>query len=279
MPKFKTIEVSDPQLSLPGLQFVTVQSPALGRRGDLSVYKPGPPFESQDLPIVLLLHGVYNSHWSWLFKAGAHLTAQKLIEKEAICPMGLVMPSDGLFGDGSGYLDHSSGNYEKWVVEDVLATIKTCFPIFTENSPVFICGFSMGGYGALRLGAKFPKRFKGVSAHSAFTAFDQMALFVSDPLSIYQQSSSREGDVFQWILANQKQMPPFRFDCGKEDKKLIEVNRKLNSNLLERKIEHVYEEFEGGHDWEYWKIHLADSLRFFSSILTGQSSTEKKAGN
>src|SRR5262249_6450843 len=32
--------------------------------------------------------------------------------------------------------------------------------------------------------------------------------------------------------------------------------------------EHTYEEFAGGHDWPYWRLHLADSLRFLDGATT-----------
>jgi hypothetical protein len=28
--------------------------------------------KAESLPLVILLHGVYGSHWAWLFKGGAH---------------------------------------------------------------------------------------------------------------------------------------------------------------------------------------------------------------
>ena len=30
-------------------------------------------------------------------------------------------------------------------------------------------------------------------------------------------------------------------------------------------IPHHYDEFIGGHDWEYWQLHLEETLRFFAA--------------
>ena len=60
---FATVELSDPRFERDGLRVVTVKSAALGRRGDVSVYVP--PGGSEPLPLVILLHGVNGSHWSW----------------------------------------------------------------------------------------------------------------------------------------------------------------------------------------------------------------------
>ena len=73
------------------------------------------------LPLVILLHGVYGSAWSWPLNGGAHLTVARLIEAEEIAPVALAMPSDGLWGDGSGYVPHADADYERWIVDEVPA--------------------------------------------------------------------------------------------------------------------------------------------------------------
>ncbi|MGS0523915.1 alpha/beta hydrolase-fold protein [Zobellia nedashkovskayae] len=46
---------------------------------------------------------------------------------------------------------------------------------------------------------------------------------------------------------------------------LIAYNRKLHEQLEEHEIPHVYEEFNGAHEWTYWSEHIKDTLRFFAS--------------
>lgn len=72
--------------------------------------------------------------------------------------------------------------------------------------------------------------------------------------------------VFQTIMDHKDDLPPFRFDCGKEDE-LIESNRNLHYLLENHKIEHSYKEFTGSHSVEYWSAHIEDSLSFFSKLL------------
>ena len=62
-------------------------------------------------------------------------------------------------------------------------------------------------------------------------------------------------------------LPPLRFDCGANDP-LLAGNRALHAALDARGIGHQYEEFAGGHDWLYWRLHLADSLRFLDGAAT-----------
>ena len=75
----------------------------------------------------------------------------------------------------------------------------------------------------------------------------------------------KEENVLACLLANRSTLPPFRFDCGSEDI-LIEFNRNLHNRLLENNIQHIYKEYAGGHEWNYWRAHIEDSLVFFDGL-------------
>lgn len=246
-----------------GLDFITVKSNALKKRADITVFSP--PNAGKNTPLVILLHGVYGSHWAWAIKGNAHTTAQNLIETGQINPMILAMPSDGLYADGSGYVVHRTADYESWIVEDVIAVMKEQYPQITDKSSIFIAGLSMGGFGALRLGAKYPKLFKAFSGLSSITHFNQIGEFVENFEQLKQDASEQDG-VLEWILKNKETISPFRFDCGTDDI-LIEHNRQLHQELKNKGIPHVYKEFSGGHTWEYWTEHLTETLLFFNEQL------------
>jgi enterochelin esterase-like enzyme len=36
--------------------------------------------------------------------------------------------------------------------------------------------------------------------------------------------------------------------------------------LVEQGIPHEYEEFDGGHTWEYWRTYVRRTLRFVSEL-------------
>lgn len=264
MPTFRTIEISDPHYTPPGFHFVTVKSPALKRRVDVTLFAP-PDHPGENLPLVILMHGVYGSHWAWCFKGGAHEVLNGLVKNGDVPPMMLAMPSDGLWGDGSGYLPHREANYAQWIVEEVPA-VAGLVARETLESPRFICGLSMGGYGALRLGAVYPKKFAGISGHSSITDYRTMEAFIEEPLAAFELTGTEPSSVLEAMLANRDRLSPLRFDCGTEDT-LIEVNRELHHQLDKAGIAHTYEEFPGAHTWEYWNEHLADSLKFFAKIL------------
>lgn len=268
--KFRTIQYSNPRFETQGLSHVTVKSEALRGRADITLFVPPEILGRKDVPVVILLHGVYGSHWSWALQGGAHRVAMKLMEAGVIPPMILAMPSDGLWGDGSGYIHqtarHRGGDFERWIVEEVPGAVRETLVEVTAESPWFIAGLSMGGFGAMRIGAKYGARFRGISGHSSITDFEQLAMFVEEPLSSY---GVRDDDrsVLQVMLEEYHTLPPLRFDCGESDQ-LLEANRELHAALEAAEIPHVYEEFPGGHEWPYWEAHLEETLKFFGGLTT-----------
>jgi putative tributyrin esterase len=259
---FRTIEISDPRFERQGLRHVTVKSAALRGRADLTVWSAA---DGTPEGLVILLHGVYGSHWCWALKGGAHRTAARLIATGEIPPLALAMPSDGLRGDGTGYVRHGDGtDFERWIVEDVPAATRAALPGLPDGSPMYVTGLSMGGFGALRLGGKHQARFAGISAHSAITRVSEWAGFVEEDLATYAVAADDE-TALDALLAAGSALPPLRFDCGKADP-LLDANRALHRALTDRGVAHEYEEFEGGHEWAYWEAHIADTLRFFGKV-------------
>ncbi len=263
---FFTLEISDPRFETNGLRHITVKAPALGGRGDVSVFIPKGFELASHLPVAILLHGVYGSHWSWAYQAGVHRTAQKLIDRGTIQPMVVAMPSDGLFGDGSGYLRQSNADYEKWIVQDVPRALRELLPVVSENSNFYIAGLSMGGYGAMRLGAKYPRLFKAFSGLSSITEFAQIKDFYEPGTfpTLVERVESPES-VLEILLANRATLGPFRFDCGTEDS-LFEANQNLHTTLDLHGIDHTFESRPGGHNWEYWERNIEVTLQFFSLV-------------
>jgi enterochelin esterase-like enzyme len=266
MPGFRTLEISNPRFEANNLRFITVKTPNLQGRGDICVYVPQDMQRPTVLPVVLLLHGVYGSAWSWAHSGGVHLRTDELIRKGDLPPMILVMPSDGLWGDGSAYLPHNGLNFEKWIMDDVISAVIESIDGAEKSSPLFISGLSMGGFGALRLGAKYGYRFSGMSALSSITSLPQMKLFVQERLKSYMQENVVDEDLLATFMNYREQLPPMRFDCGTTDL-LIDHNRELHKKMEKEGIPHIYEESPGSHEWPYWSEHIITSLKFFAAQL------------
>ncbi|MBS1735351.1 MAG: esterase family protein [Bacteroidetes bacterium] len=264
MTPFRTVEISDPSFEKEPLRFITVKSKNLKGRGDICLFVPPDIEKFSEIPLVILLHGVYGSSWSWAFSGGVHQTALCMMNAGIIPPMLIAMPSDGLWGDGSGYVAHDGFDFEKWIAEEVPAAVKINYPGISHFSKLFIGGLSMGGFGALKIGINYAEIFSAVSAHSSLTNLEQMKLFVEEDISHYKQTDPSEEDILQTILKNQLHLPDIRFDCGNADP-LIEENRLLHHQLLKHNIDHQYKENEGKHEWPYWQLHVRATLAFFAS--------------
>lgn len=260
----------DAQLSrtLPGsesLRFLNFRGDALASRGDVLLFTP-PKFETLTrVPLLLLLHGVYGCQWNWWLNGDLDTTANAMLRDGTMTPMMIAMPSDGLSGDGSGYVPHAHANYEKWIVDDIPACLRELFPQL-DPEKFFLAGLSMGGFGALRLGMKYASRVQGISAHSSVTDVKQLPRFIPYPATAFTFAGETDTNLLHWAHANRELLPPIRFDCGIKDP-LIEANRELHRALTEMQIPHEYQEFPGGHDWPYWTEHVRETLAFCKRVL------------
>lgn len=263
MTAFRTTRISNPKFEAGGIRHITCKSAALQKRVDTSVFIPEEAKSLSNIPVIVLLHGVYGSHFSWNMGAGAYQTLQQMVSAGNINPFILVTPSDGLWGDGSGYVDHGVENYEAWIGEELPQLIQQEIDEVSSKSQFFIGGLSMGGWGAFWIGLQY-ERYQAISAHSAITQISEMAQFVEEDWSLWQELNGIAS--IEELLSTKHKFPPIRFDCGSSDI-LIEGNRKLHSYLLEQNINHRFEEFEGSHEWSYWEKHVRESFRFFNKHL------------
>ncbi len=260
----KRLEVSNPKYTPENTQLLTIHSSYLNRRHDVSIYNVNA--QGNDVPIIVLLHGVYGNHWVWMHLGGVHQVYESIKASQGLSEFILVMPSDGGIFDGSGYLPTSAhDNYDGWIVDDVINAVIETVPNASNKSHLYITGLSMGGYGALRLGAKYASRFKGISGHSSITKVEDLTSFVNEPVSMYECENDEESSILHWMELNREQLPPVRFDCGKNDI-LIESNREFEMSLRENAFSYQYSEFEGEHSWEYWHEHIQQTFEFFDEI-------------
>lgn len=71
--------------------------------------------------------------------------------------------------------------------------------------------------------------------------------------------------LITYMRKNKKRLPPFRFDCGKDDP-LFASNQKLHKLLDQEGIPHTFEVFEGGHSNDYWTANIGNTLTYFNSL-------------
>ena len=267
--RFRTVRSSPPDALPAGLRFITVQSPALAGRGDLAIFvPPAVATAGDDVPLVVLLHGVYGSFWNWAFNGGAPGVLSGLMADGEVGPMVLAMPSDGLAGEGTAYLDHGAADFERWVIDDVPACVAEAIPCVTDRSPLMLAGNSMGGFGALRLAARNAGRVAAVSAHSPITDLDDLALFTVDDLGATLGVPRNERSLAALMEQPGDDVTRIHIDCGTRDP-LIGSNRRLHEALERSGVRHTYEEYDGAHDWVSWRRRIGVGLRFLDLASRG----------
>ena len=266
--RFRTVRASPPDELARGSRVLTVQSPALRGRGDLIVHVTNGARLRPDVPLVILLHGVYGSFWNWTLSGRAHLTLDRLVAQGLVRPMVLATPSDGLAGEGTAYLRTDSADYEAWIMQDVVDCVRELIDPVSEASPLFLGGNSMGGFGAARLGLRNGSRVSGIAMHSAITHLDQLAQFTVNDVGDEAGLDSEERCLVHSFDACDSP-PPLYIDCGRSDP-LAEANRELHQALDVRGVRHEYHEFEGAHDWDAWTERVEHGLRFFDTTANGE---------
>jgi len=245
-----------------GLLAHTLWSPSNRRRFEHWVWLP--PGAHRDLPVVMLLHGVYEGGgFCWPQKGFADLCAARLVAAGEVPPFCLVMPGDTGAEQGSGYCDWRDGTTcaETYLVDELLPWVAAELPAGGE---LHIGGLSMGGYGALTLALRHPGVFRSASSTSGF--FDPARLFRFVPDAQQRMWGDGEGmrdhDPRALVTdAERRRDLRIAFDCGTEDE-LLDQNRDFHALLDGIGVDHSYAERPGGHEWEYWSARLEHHLRF-----------------
>jgi len=219
-------------------------SQSLAKQSGMFVVMPevDPPFR-----VVYLLHGLSDDYTIWQRRTSIERYADRF-------GLMVIMPDGGR----SFYCDQPYGNYEAHILETA-CFIDRAFRTVDAPDGRGIGGLSMGGYGAMKLGLKYPELFGSVAAHSSaleidrfYTAPDLQGIFPSPPCP--------EDDPFT-LAARAGAKPAIRFDCGADDF-LIEENRRFHAHLRALGAPHTYAEYPGAHTWEYWDEHIVEALAF-----------------
>lgn len=232
-------------------------SPALAQTVTFTVYVPDPErVGSPPYPALLQLHGASDNHTAWTRRS-------KLVTYLEPLPLIAVMPSGGLSYWSNHRLQGPGTRYEDFLMEDLLPACEHFFPV--REGQWAIGGLSMGGYGAIRLGLKYPERFTSIYAHSSVIVLRSVR--DSDAVLTQEQRADMNLETYADLTALRSDRPRLSFDCGTEDP-LLDQNRSFHAHLEAIGYPHAYHEFPGGHTWPYWDEHVQEALRQHVEMLT-----------
>jgi S-formylglutathione hydrolase FrmB len=243
-----------------------LDSKLIARQIPYAVVLP-PNYESDKqarFPVVYLLHGLGGNYKNFAENAERleYFAQHRFI---VVCVEG-----------GSGFYTDSAtkpnDKYETYVINELIPEIDKNFRTIAERKGRAIAGMSMGGYGALKFGVKYPQLFAlaagwsaGITSASWRKASDLPTIpeIVQPLIATFGDGTDpaplKANDLFllfrNYPADKLADLPFFYVDCGTEDELgLLKPNQQLAALMLGRKIPHEFRELPGGHALQGYRI-------------------------
>ncbi|MGB4590373.1 MAG: alpha/beta hydrolase family protein [Clostridiaceae bacterium] len=166
--------------------------------------------------------------------------------------------------------------YFDYLSIEVPETINSMLNLKIDPLHTYILGYSMGGFGALKMGLTYPDRFRGIASLSGSLrsmAENKRKIEDEDRRDLYlafgdcEGSTAKENDIFQLLekaMENEGKIPEIYLYCGRNDG-LLEVNRTYHEYLEEKGISHIYVEDDGKHEFERWDEQIREYIKIIQS--------------
>ena len=226
------------------------------------------PNPKREMRTVFLLHGYSGKGDNWI--------PEDLIEKyhfAVVCPTG----ENGFWLNGL-----STGHaYQSFVGEELVSFVRRTFGLAMKRENTYVCGLSMGGFGALHTALAYPEVFGKAIAlssaliqrevagmkpgfHNDYANYEYYRECFGEPEKVMESTNAPETLVNKILESNGKlPMPEIYMACGTEDF-LLENNREMHAFLEERHVPHTYMEWPGYHNMQFWHEGL---YRFIPIVM------------
>lgn len=243
-------------VTLPHVAESTFACAALGRPHPYLWSLPAGEPPADGWPLVMLLPGNGVSH-------RAFIEDIRLFDAVAPFPCVVVFPA----GDGAFYLDSPAlpeSRYQSMLCE-LLAHCRQTMPI--SPTPPAICGWSMGGYGAVRFALDYPHTIAAVASMIGLLDYPNPDLPVyptapafGDDLAVWQQCNCLPA-------ADRLRGLPVGIFAARDDW-AYPMNVHFHHRLDALDIPHDYREYDGEHLRETVIAMLPDVMRFLLKSIT-----------
>jgi S-formylglutathione hydrolase FrmB len=235
-----------------------------------------PSYDAQQkrvYPVLYFLHGL-GDHEDALITSGAWNIAEQQRATGKIGDLILATPDAG----ASFYINARNGSlrYEDFFVREFVPAIEHKYRAVGTRSGRAITGVSMGGYGALHLGFKYPLMFAAVAAQMP-ALYEQLAPALATAVGARLMKSVtafgsppnadfwRQNSPLTLASVNAARLHGLRiyFDCGDQDDFGFDAGaRSLDRILSAKGITHEFHIYPGRHDWTYVAAHFPEVLQF-----------------
>jgi S-formylglutathione hydrolase len=140
---------------------------------DVSIYLPSgyKTHPKQRYPVLYLLHGYFDRDDNWFGAKHLFVDAPLAIDRAIASgarEMIVVMPDAQTAYMGSMYSNSvTTGDWEAFITHDLVSYMDSHYRTIPGYASRGLAGHSMGGYGTIRIGMKYPEVFSSLYAMSA----------------------------------------------------------------------------------------------------------------
>ena len=239
------------------LATIEYDSKAVGLKRKAVVYTPPDFSADKKYPVLYLLHGSGDDETGWTQKGSANVILDNLFADKKATPMIVVMPYGFTNAPGTPTRNpnatpeerqKAAGMFEQDLLGDLISLIDSKYPTIADSAHRALAGLSMGGGQTMRIGPKHSDTFAYLGVFSAGLggrrAISPTAAPTPDATASYPDADT--------LNANLKL---FWVSCGDKDPGLAGA-KKLDEVLTEKKINHVWHQDTGAHEWPVWKNDL-----------------------
>jgi S-formylglutathione hydrolase FrmB len=204
-------------------------------------------------PVLYLLHGSGHDRWSVLREVQPQACIAELGQALLVIPDG----EQGWWMD-SPVVSHS--RYGELFLE-LVSLVDHSYPTIAERGARGLCGFSMGGYGAMLLASQHPDLFGAASSllgpldiPQLFPDYHRLRLLLGRELGTWQQynpcqHAANLRDTALWFCTGESS-----FDRPQNDA--------FASALQAQQIHFTYQVHSGGHDTSFVHEHMRACFAF-----------------
>jgi len=257
-------------------KFIKVQSACMNRDFPVLVFTPtGYDTKKQPFPVVYMLHGTTDMP---LTEDGLRKMYNPKTGMQEMADMFGVIIVAPLVGN-TYYMDSpvvKESKFATFIGEELTQFADKNFRTEPNRKGRILCGFSMGGYGAVSLLCRFPDTFSvaieragvlNLATNVTDLFWDNVGDNVTHLLGDYFTSGANYhlNSCFNLInhIRDRKDIA-FVIEVGKDDF-LYKTNYAFHQRLNELKIPHIYNETEGGHVWNVNSLRsLLSNLQYFN---------------
>ncbi|MFA5832760.1 MAG: alpha/beta hydrolase family protein [Bacteroidota bacterium] len=226
-------------------------------------------------PVLYLLHGLTGNYTNWVKYSNIVRYAK---EYQLI-----IVTPDGKNGWYTNSHTQQNAKYEDQIMNDLIPNVEKKYRTIQSKFSRAIAGLSMGAYGAIKFGLKYPDKFFFVGGMSPAIQFPksledsaiiarrskESTLNLQDIFGTVRNESWEEDDVFSLVdKSTSTSLPYFYLSIGSQDGilELVDLTHNFAAALRRKKIAFEMHETAGAHEWKFWDKEIEIILKRIAEL-------------